>query len=135
MNMRIMSIVLAMFTLIGCSENNVSFSTAEDMRAIAKENATFNAQLFRNDNATIEGWSIMARGDSTIDETCPMGDGWASVDYISPDKKNVYKAKCSTVSSQISCMSAPDFQARSNYSSKENHCQRTIPMPLPKLNK
>lgn len=125
--------LLATLSLAACKEE-VSFNTLEDARGVAKENAMFNAQRWRPTVPGLENYDIMGRGDSTQSPSCPQGDGWASMDFISPDKTQTVKAKCSTVSGSIGCMTADDFKTKS-YASEEGSCQPTtkVPFPLPKI--
>ena len=126
-----MRILIAVLVLAGCSSPEVWFSTVEDARAQAKDNAAQNAQLFRASNADPK-CGIYSRGDSTISNVCPNGDGWASIDLKCPD--GVRKLKCSTVSVALGCMAEDDFKSKS-YATDEGKCQplNKVPHPLPKL--
>ena len=120
--------------LAACGKETVSFSTVEDARGQAKENATKNGQIYRSDNK-LPDCEIYARGDSTISNTCPNGDGWASIDLRCADGKKV-KLKCSTVSVALGCMTDEDFKTKV-YAQDEGNCQplEKVPHPLPKLTK
>jgi hypothetical protein len=116
---------------LGCTEK-VSFDTAEDARATAKANATYVVQSFRRENPRFSAYDIMARGDSSITNTCPQGDGWASVDLIPTDGGEAVKLKCSTVSLSIGCLLEEDFRKR-DYAREDGSCNAEIPFPLPKV--
>lgn len=113
-----------------CGEKEVGFDTLETARMQARENAKWNAQNFRQTDPRFTGFEIVVRGDSTQAPSCPQGDGWASVDYLSPDKATGIKAKCSTVSVAIGCMTDEDFKSKS-YAQEDGHCQNTNKVPFP----
>jgi hypothetical protein len=119
----------------GCSKKeDVSFKTLEDARGTARDNAMWNAERYRMSNIKFSGWSIVGRGDSSQTNECPQGDGWATMDFVNPEKSNVVKVKCSTVSPNIGCLEEFDFKSKA-YSSEDGHCQPTnkVPFPLPKV--
>lgn len=123
--------VFFLLLLCSCSKNEVSFATVEDARAQAKANGVENAQQYRADNK-LAGYDIYARGDSTISNLCPNGDGWASIDLKGSDA--VLKLKCSTVSFSLGCMTDEDFKNKA-YAKEDGQCQplNKVPHPLPKL--
>lgn len=114
-------------SLIACKEQpKVSFETLEAQRQTAIDNSSFNATIYRNNyNPDLK---IKARGDSSIKDTCPQGDGWATIDLIDNSGNKVVELKCSTVSSTIACSTTEDFQKRFT----DGRCDETLPMPLPK---
>jgi hypothetical protein len=127
-------ISLAILTgaLAGCeSKDKASFSTQEQSRQSALENATYNANNWRNANAPDN--KVVMRGDSSIGPDCVQGDGWATVDLVNEQNKAVTKLKCSTVSGTIGCMTEADFKPRTEYSSRDGHCNTDLPFPLPKI--
>jgi len=111
----------------GCQEQpKVSFETLEAQRQTAIDNSSFNATIYRNTyNPDLK---IKARGDSSIKDTCPQGDGWATIDLINDSGEKIVELKCSTVSSTIACATTADFQKRFT----DGKCDDTLPMPLPK---
>lgn len=122
----LLPIIGATAILSGCSED-VSFDALESARATVNANAHYNANKFRAENGYSEN-GLLVRGDSSQQANCPQGDGWASVDLIdAKTKQPVLALKCSTVSSNIGCMSASDFKSRTQYASQENQCNNTIP--------
>lgn len=126
--------LLIVLTLIGCG-SKVSTSTTEDARLQAKANALFNVQKFLSDDPRYRGSDVVTRGDSTINEKCPQGDGWASVTLLNRETKQTsQELKCSTHSIGIGCMTLEDFEKKT-FKSEENTCQSTdrVPFPLPKL--
>lgn len=116
--------------LTACSDE-VSFSTQEQMRGIAKENAEFNVRKFKADNARYSNLNHYNRGDSTIGPGCQQGDGWVSVDLLNDRGQPVVKLKCSSVSLNIGCMTKEDFGPR--YGDQDGTCNSDIPQTLPKL--
>lgn len=102
------------------------------MRAVANDNARFNATAFRASNGFTE-YGLLVRGDSTQSPTCPQGDGWSSVDLLDKSKQVVHKLKCSTVSPNIGCMFEEDFKAHQQYVFTEGKCNMEIPETLKKI--
>ena len=131
--MRNVMMILVLMTS-ACAGKVYSFDTVEDARRQAKDNATQNAQIYRSDNK-MPDCDIYARGDSTISNECPNGDGWASIDLRCPGKGQM-KIKCSTVSVALGCMTDDDFKSKV-YAQEEGKCQplEKVPHPLPKLSK
>ena len=125
--------IVVVLLLAGCGKADVSFATLEEQRGIARENAIFNAQRYRQENVLVKGWDIVARGDSTQAPACPQGDGWATMDFVSPEKR-IVKVKCSTVSSQLQCLDDADFKTKP-FASEDGRCNGSIPESLPKIAK
>ena len=123
-------------SLAACSEPKKITPASElsDQQTIARANAFFLAQKFRAEDPRLEGWAIVPHGDSSQTPTCPQGDGWATLEFISPDKKSVVKVKCSTYSTGLGCLLDNDFQKK-QYASDDGNCQPTdkVPYPLPKV--
>lgn len=126
----------AALALTACGKN-VSFDTLETARKQAKENAEFNAKVWRTQTPAYAQLSLISRGDSTQTPACPQGDGWASIDLVDPNNpaKKV-SLKCSTVSDSVGCRENNDFKA-SPYANEDGQCQGTnkVPHPLPKIAK
>lgn len=126
--------------LAACGKQDVSFSTLEDARNQARENAMFNAQVYRSENPRMQGLNVVGHGDSTQSPDCPQGDGWASLSLmgVDSDTKQVtkFKIKCSTVSAALGCYTEQDFQTKP-FSKDEGRCANlnAIPFPLPKIAK
>lgn len=127
------AVVVATVMTVACGSKEYSFDTVEDARRQAKDNGIQNAQKFRADNK-LPDCEIYPRGDSTITNTCPNGDGWASNELRCPNK--TIKLKCSTVSDALGCMTEEDFKSRA-YAEEDGKCQplTKVPHPLPKLAK
>ena len=132
----VMFMLVAITVVSGCSKKEVSFNTLEDARGTARENALWNAQKWRATMPIYQTWDIVGRGDSSQTPDCPQGDGWATMDFYSPDKNKVAKVKCSTVSSNIGCLEQSDFKTKP-YAYEDGTCQSTtkVPFPLPKVGK
>ena len=128
----------ALLALVSCSgEKKVSFSDLEAQRAQARENALFNAQLYRAENPRFdEKFKIVSHGDSTQSETCPQGDGWATLSVMSVVDKHIekYSIKCSTVSVALGCFTDSDF-VKKPFAKAENRCDESLPRSLPKIAK
>jgi hypothetical protein len=122
--------------LTACKGDEVSFASLEEAKGTARENAMWNAQRYRQENVLFKGWDIVGRGDSSQDNACPQGDGWATMDFVAPNKTSLVKVKCSTVSANTSCLEDADFKTKP-FASDDGHCQPTnkVPYPLPKIAK
>ena len=128
--------VLAIATLTACSREEASFASLEEAKGTARENALFNAQRYRQENVLYKGWDIISRGDSTQDNKCPQGDGWSTMEFVSPEKNRIVKVKCSTVSGNTGCLEDSEFKTKP-FAADDGHCQPTnkVPYPLPKIAK
>lgn len=125
--------VAGLLSACGSGDKVVSFDTLELQRATANDNSRYNATKWRAENG-FEQSGILARGDSTQQENCPQGDGWASVDLTDATTKAVVvKLKCSTVSGNIGCYLADDFKARAVLAKQENACNKSIPTNIKKI--
>ena len=129
-------IIASALALAACGNKEVSFNSLEEAKGTARENATFNAQRYRQENVLYKGWDIIGRGDSTQDNSCPQGDGWATMEFVSPTKDKLIKVKCSTVSGNTGCLEDSDFKSKP-FAADDGHCQATtkVPYPLPKIAK
>ena len=127
---------LVFSAIAACSKPNVSFDTLEEAKQTARENALWNAQRYRQENALYNGWDIIARGDSTQASNCPQGDGWATLEFLAPDKTSFVKVKCSTVSAGTGCIEDSEFKKKP-WAADDGQCQDTskVPFPLPKIAK
>ena len=131
-----LAIIAAAIALAACGNTEVSFASLEEAKGTARENALWNAQRYRQENVLLKGWDIVGRGDSAQDNACPQGDGWATMDFVNPEKTRVVKTKCSTVSANTSCLEDADFKTKP-FAADDGHCQPTnkVPYPLPKIAK
>jgi hypothetical protein len=130
-------ITIFVLTSIAACGKNVSFDTLETARKQAKENAEFNARVWRSQTKTYADLSIISRGDSSQEPRCPQGDGWATIDLVNPDApKSKVTIKCSTISDAVGCRESDDFK-QSPYANEDGRCQGTdkVPHPLPKIAK
>lgn len=130
------AIIAAALVLTACGKTEVSFASLEEAKGTARENALWNAQRYRQENVLLKGWDIVGRGDSAQDNACPQGDGWATMDFVNPEKTRIVKTKCSTVSANTSCLEDADFKTKP-FASDDGHCQpaNKVPYPLPKIAK
>lgn len=135
----LIAIAIAAATMLtACSggKQEVSFASLEEAKGTARENAMFNAQMYRQSNIMYKGWDLIGRGDSTQTNTCPQGDGWATMEFVNPEKTRLVKAKCSTVSANTGCLEDADFKTKL-FASEDNVCAplNRVPYPLPKIAK
>lgn len=131
----VIGLVILALSLAGCSKD-VSFASLEEAKNTARENSLFNAQRFRQENPQYQDWSVIPNGDSTQTASCPQGDGWATLKFLSPDKSQTVGVKCSTVSGATGCLLDREFKGK-NFASQDGTCQSTanVPYPLPKIAK
>ena len=130
---------IAAISLYGCSGNpDVSFQTLEDGRSQARSNAEFNAIQYRSENPRMQGLKVVSHGDTSQNEDCPMGSGWATLSIMNVDKEKAsvekYKVVCSTVSAAQGCFLESDFD-KTPHAKEANVCNPKLPFPLPKLAK
>lgn len=133
----IAALALTAALVVGCKDE-VSADRLEEARAIAKDNATMNAQLYRAANPRFTGdYSIVARSDDGQKPSCPQGDGWASVSVMKVEGKAIDKTvlMCSTYSSSVGCYREEDFNKNENLSKQNSGCNKDVPYPLPVLKK
>lgn len=129
--------VVSALGLTACGgSQEVSFASLEEAKGTARDNSLFNAQVYRQNNVLYKGWDIISRGDSSQMNDCPQGDGWATLEFVSPDKSQIVKVKCSTVSGNTGCIEDTEFKTKP-YAPEDGHCQPTnkVPYPLPKIGK
>jgi hypothetical protein len=133
---KILLIASVAVLVTACGKNEVSFNSLEEAKGTARENAMWNAQKYRQENVLFKGWDIIGRGDSTQENACPQGDGWATMEFVNPEKTFIKKVKCSTVSANTGCLEDADFKTKP-FASDDGHCQPTnkVPYPLPKIAK
>ena len=133
----VLAAVMVVFAMPGCGKkDSVSFDTVEQARAQARDNAGYNAQVFRANSPQYQEYNVQNNGDSTQTNECPQGDGWASLKLVHPrNVNNIIKIKCSTVSQGIGCLTEDEFKTKSTYSREDGNCQpvEKVPFPLPKL--
>lgn len=133
-----LALVAASLVLAACGHKDVSFNTLEDARAQARSNAEFNATAYRSESPRMQGLKIVGHGDTTQDAACPQGSGWATLSIMNVNKElasvEKYKVVCSTVSTAQGCFIETDFQ-KTPHAKEENHCNTSLPFPLPKLGK
>ncbi len=120
--------LLALF-LLACGKQEVGFDTLETARTQARENATWNANRFRQVDPRVKGLEFIARGDSTQAPDCPQGDGWSSIDFVGADG-SLLKSKCSTVSAAVGCMTDAEFKTKP-YASEDGQCAPLTKVPFP----
>jgi hypothetical protein len=119
---------------ISCTPNKVSFETLEQARLQARENAEFNAKEYRSKNPEFASHAITGASDSTQNESCPQGDGWATLELKNVGTSSFLKLKCSTVSNAIGCVDNDEFKAKP-YATEDGQCNASLPFPLPKIQK
>jgi hypothetical protein len=121
MNIKTIITLSALAFLAACGNEDVSFNTLETARQQARENAEFNAQVYRSSMPGGGDLKIVSRGDSTQEPNCPQGDGWATIDIVGGNGSKHAKLKCSTVSNSVGCRADADFK-ESPYASEDGKC-------------
>lgn len=123
-----------------------SRTTIEESREQGRQNAKYNGTLYQATNPRIQGWNILPKADSLHSSSCPQGDGWAEVVFMSVEradgsKQNVSVEKatvmCSTVSESEGCVmvSPVDNWSKHPKFSMDGRCGNLadVPFPLPRL--
>ena len=131
------AIIIASAFLSACGgKKDVSFSTLEEAKTTARDNALFNAQTFRAENPDVRDYTAVSNGDSSQMPDCPQGDGWATLKLFSPRHDETVLLKCSTVSGATGCLRDSEFKSKP-FANQDGHCQPTtvVPFPLPKIGK
>lgn len=131
---KLFALLFAVTVLAACTKKDTSFEDLETAKNQVRENALFNGQRYRTENPKLDGWSIVSNGDSTQVASCPQGDGWATLTFISPDRKQEVKVKCSTVSGATGCLPDAEFKGKP-YAAEDGRCSATSPYPIPKIAK
>ena len=130
--MRTLSLLVA---LAACGSTPVVGPQELDMALkTARDNALYNAKLWRASNTMFSTYDIMARGDSSQTPECPQGDGWATMELVDLDSKTKVTIKCSTWSAGKGCIDSKHFQTTEDAMS-DKMCQPTtsVPYPLPTI--
>ena len=132
---RIISLV-AISLITACGSPTPSAAPAELDMAMktARDNALYNAKLWRSSNAIYSGYDIMARGDSSQTPDCPQGDGWATMELVDLKSNAKITIKCSTWSSGKGCIDGDHFKSSPD-AMADKMCQPTsvVPYPLPTI--
>ena len=143
----------AMFGLSACGKHEAAPKTTEELRAEALANADKNAKLQdlleqqrstalnnATQNASVyfaanprfdNTWKKMPHTDDQISPACPQGSGWAWVNVMHVEGKDVQKMKlwCSTSSQSLGCYVEADFQ-KGPHAGEEGRCDTNLPHPL-----
>jgi hypothetical protein len=131
----VLALIIISVAMGGCGSKEVGYDTLEQAMTVAKENAAWNAQKWRQENPTFGDLGIMSRGDSSQTNKCPQGDGWATVDMLNKQTNaTAFQLKCSTSSAARGCWLAKEFPTKP-FSDQEGHCQPVdvVPHPLPNI--
>ena len=104
----------------------------ENQRSIAAENATKNASTYFAANPRFDAsWSKIPHTDDQITSACPQGSGWAWVNIMKVEGKDVDKKTiwCSTSSRSLGCYIESDFVKGPN-AGQARTCNADLPYPL-----
>lgn len=129
-------IVSIVAILTGCKDNSASPDALEEGRAIAKSNADYNAQLYRQMSPRFTAdYQIVSRSDTAQNESCPQGDGWAQVSIMKVEGKSVDKTilMCSTYSSSVGCFRQEDFVKDKFLAAEDGQCNQKLKFPIKPL--
>lgn len=119
------------------AENAKLQDLLEQQRATALTNATVNASSYFAANPRFDSkWKIMPHTDDQISPACPQGSGWAWVNIMRVEGKEIEKKKlwCSTSSSSLGCYIEDDF-TKGPYAHQAQSCDPNLPHPLKPLAK
>jgi hypothetical protein len=127
--------LVALLTAFACSSGPTAAPAELDMALkTARDNALYNAKLWRSASPVYANYDIMARGDSSQTSTCPQGDGWATIELVSLSGGSKMTLKCSTWSAGKGCIDEAHFKASPD-AMTDKMCQSTnvVPYPLPTI--
>lgn len=104
----------------------------ETQRSTALENASKNAATYFQMNPRFDStWSRIPHTDDQITAACPQGSGWAWVNIMKVEGKDVQKNKiwCSTSSRSLGCYIDADF-VKGPHASEAQGCNTNLNYPL-----
>lgn len=104
----------------------------EQQRSTALDNALKNASSYFAQNPRFDSsWKTIGHTDDQISPSCPQGSGWAWVNVMKVDGKEVQKNKlwCSTSSASLGCYIEADFVKGPNFKVSQA-CDSNLPHPL-----
>lgn len=104
----------------------------ETQRSTALENASKNAATYFQMNPRFDStWSRIPHTDDQITAACPQGSGWAWVNIMKVEGKDVQKNKiwCSTSSRSLGCYIDADF-VKGPHASEAQGCNANLNYPL-----
>ena len=116
-------------------ENQKLQSLLEQQRSTALANAQTNASAYFAANPRFDSsWKIMPHTDDYIGPACPQGSGWAWVNIMKVENKEVQKNKlwCSTSSASMGCYIEADFM-KGPHAGEASKCDPNLPHPLKPL--
>lgn len=115
------------------SEKNAKLQDLlEQQRSTALSNATTNSSVYFANNPRFDNtWKKMPHTDDQIAPACPQGSGWAWVNVMHVDGKDVQKKKlwCSTSSQSLGCYIEDDF-LKGPHAGEQDRCDQNLPHPL-----
>ena len=126
-------VFLFLFLVIaGCSKDNRAGAEELEMQMeVAKDNASFNANVWKAGVPAYSTWTVIPKEDSTQTRDFPQGDGVATVSLMNPeDPQKTAELKCSTYSKALGCRLKSDFLS-SPLGKMENHCADKANVPYP----
>lgn len=118
------------------TDKSLTFQDIEDSRSIARENAKAIAIQYVKENPRFKGMRLVAHTDSSINNNCPQGDGWATLSVMEDkgETPKKWEIKCSTVSLELGCYTSDVFKEKP-FAADDGKCQprNKVPYPLPKV--
>ncbi len=104
----------------------------ETQRSVALDNATKNSASYFALNPRFDSsWSRIPHTDDQITAACPQGSGWAWVNIMKVEGKEVQKNKiwCSTSSRSLGCYIEADFM-KGPHAQEAQGCNSNLNYPL-----
>lgn len=118
--------------LAKADENRKLQDMLETQRSTALENASKNAATYFQMNPRFDNtWSRIPHTDDQITAACPQGSGWAWVNIMKVEGKDVQKNKiwCSTSSRSLGCYIDADF-TKGPHAAEAQGCNANLNYPL-----
>ena len=113
-------------------ENRKLQDLLEQQRSTAMANIQANvANYFAMNPRFDASWKVIPHTDDYIGPSCPQGSGWAWVNVMHVEGKDVEKKKlwCSTSSQSLGCYIEADF-LKGPHAGEEGRCDPNLPHPL-----
>ncbi len=118
--------------LANAEKNRKLQDLLETQRSTALENASKNAATYFASNPRFDAsWSKIPHTDDQITPACPQGSGWAWINIMKVEGKDVEKKTiwCSTSSRSLGCYIDADFKKGPN-AAQAGSCNADLPYPL-----
>lgn len=95
--------VITAMILAACGGSDNSPELEQAITA-ANGQAAQHAKRYLAASIRFPTWTSRVTGDAMQTESCPQGDGWASVEFVHPDGATFFKMQCPTFATAEYCV-------------------------------